>query len=331
MSTTDFRKQAVLLLALAGLPASLLLLYLNVQRELWTLVAVNALAVAVLAGVGFYLVRGGRLAVAGTYVLLVTVAWVLLATYLLGLQAVFWIYIFPWLAYMFFGPRTGAVINVLLALVFAASLSLVHNAGNGDSFIYVTIVLSYGFVAIMAYLYEQARERAERMLEELSTIDTLTGAFNRRKFDEVLQLETQRAARYRLPLSVILFDVDHFKRINDDLGHHTGDQVLRELGEFVKSHIRASDYLFRYGGEEFLVMCPVTGDGPASELAEKLRLGVEAHEFSRAGRITISAGVASLREGDTDDALLKRADDGLYSAKSEGRNRTVALSDGAPA
>jgi diguanylate cyclase (GGDEF)-like protein len=325
MNTTDFRRQAVLLLALAGLPASLLLLYLNVQRELTAVIVVNVAAIAVLAGTSLYLARGGRLAVAGTYILVITVSWVLVATYYLGLLAVFWIYLFPWLAYMFFGPRTGAVINVLLALIFAASLSLIRTDGNGDGFIHVTIVLSYGFVAIMAYLYEQARERAEHRLEELSTIDTLTGAYNRRKFDDVLEIEIQRAARYRLPLSAILFDVDHFKRINDELGHHTGDEVLRELADFVKRHIRGSDYLIRYGGEEFLVLCPVTGRGPATDLAEKLRLGIEAHAFARAEHITISAGVATLREGDTHDTLLKRADDGLYEAKEHGRNRTASL------
>jgi diguanylate cyclase (GGDEF)-like protein len=164
-------------------------------------------------------------------------------------------------------------------------------------------------------------EKALSRLEELATTDQLTGAYNRRKFEEIASEEIKRADRYELPLSLIAFDIDFFKRVNDVFGHLNGDMVLRDVTAMVRGDIRESDALVRWGGEEFIVLSPETGLDEAVEQAEKIRRKIAAHRFGEVGSITVSLGVAGYRAGEEIDSLIKRADDALYSAKSNGRNR----------
>ena len=175
------------------------------------------------------------------------------------------------------------------------------------------------------------RVRTEERLKQLATTDTLTGVCNRRRFDEMLANEIQRATRFATPLSLILFDIDHFKRVNDTYGHQTGDQVLIQLAVTVGSAIRATDLLARWGGEEFVLLLPGSDQNAARVLAEKLRLRVASQDFSDVDRITCSFGVAAWEPHDTADALLKKADDALYRAKKNGRNRVeIMLPAGEP-
>lgn len=154
-----------------------------------------------------------------------------------------------------------------------------------------------------------------------SSRDYLTGAYNRRKFDELLDLEIERVKRYGRPLSLALLDIDHFKRVNDAQGHQAGDSVLQELTSIVVKHIRELDSFARYGGEEFVVLTPGTNLAGARRLAEKLRRIIEDHTFLGLNRITVSLGVAQLGAEDTAATLFERADAALYRAKAKGRNR----------
>ena len=173
---------------------------------------------------------------------------------------------------------------------------------------------------------EQANEAlraANEELQRLATTDTLTGVWNRRHFEQVVAAEIQRAGRYGEPLSLLLFDIDHFKAINDTHGHLVGDRVLIGLSQRVREHLRGVDMLARWGGEEFVVMLPhCTGD-QAEHLAEKLRALIAAEPFPGVGRVTSSFGVAQFRPPESADAWLNRADDALYQAKAAGRNRVV--------
>ncbi len=171
------------------------------------------------------------------------------------------------------------------------------------------------------------RKRLDDKLKRLATTDVLTGAYNRIGFDEIIEREMESAKRYRKPLSVILFDIDHFKRVNDTFGHHTGDAVLRQLAKIVRNTVRKVDYFIRWGGEEFLIVSEETDGGQARIMAERLRKRVEEHVFGEAGRITISCGVAEFGGEDTENTLLKRADDALYRAKRQGRNRVVYVTE----
>jgi|GEM_PF-3020440 len=167
----------------------------------------------------------------------------------------------------------------------------------------------------------EALMRLNIRLEELATTDALTGAFNRRRFYELLNDELQRAARYGKAFSVIMFDIDHFKRVNDTFGHAVGDAVLKGLACIVRDSLRASDRLTRWGGEEFVVLAPETAGHEALTLAERIRERVRDEAFPTAGAVTISLGVAEHRPDESGDDLLGRADAALYRAKENGRDR----------
>ena len=162
-------------------------------------------------------------------------------------------------------------------------------------------------------------------LERLATTDVLTGAWNRRKFNDLLTAELARGRRYGQDLALILFDVDHFKRVNDAFGHDVGDTVLSELAALTRSEIREVDALARWGGEEFIVLCPGTAGAGARELAERIREACAAHVFSSAGTVTVSAGVTCRSAADTAETLFTRVDTALYEAKRSGRDRVKLL------
>ncbi len=167
-------------------------------------------------------------------------------------------------------------------------------------------------------------EGDHKVIERLSVTDKLTQLYNRTKIDELFLLELGKARRYGNALSVVLLDLDHFKQVNDTYGHQTGDLVLRNLAETLRRNVRDSDHIGRWGGEEFVILAPSTDLEQARALAEKLRAAIAGHDFAEVGHKTASFGVATWRDGDDEDSMTKRADECLYMAKGEGRNRVVA-------
>lgn len=165
--------------------------------------------------------------------------------------------------------------------------------------------------------------KKKKKLSELAYRDGLTGLFNRRYFDDRLKDEIARAKRYSRDLTLILTDIDHFKRFNDDFGHQKGDEVLILVGNIIKENSRQNDTVARYGGEEMAMILPETPLDMAAKVAEKLRTAVIMEAEKKAGvKITISLGVAGYNvDRDSVTALVKAADDALYLAKEKGRNR----------
>lgn len=180
-------------------------------------------------------------------------------------------------------------------------------------------------------LRAELREK-NAILERLSTTDDLTGLRNRRFVGDVLAVEVLRATRYGAPLAILMADVDHFKRVNDEHGHPAGDAVLAFVGRTIAQALRATDVAGRYGGEEFLIVQPNTDVAGAAAFGERLRCAIEASECEIPGGgrvgISISAGVAQLAPGEKVDALVRRADAALYAAKDAGRNRVEAAPRG---
>lgn len=162
---------------------------------------------------------------------------------------------------------------------------------------------------------------AKEVAEKLAVTDRLTGLFNRLKLDQAFASEYKRCLRYAHPLSVVIFDLDHFKSVNDTFGHQVGDDVLVAVAGILQECVRTVDIAGRWGGEEFLVISPDTDALGAGKLAEKIRERIEAHNFNGVGHKTASFGVAEYTEGDTIDILTSRADTALYRAKTAGRNR----------
>ncbi len=182
-----------------------------------------------------------------------------------------------------------------------------------------------GEIAIImerTFLYEE--------IKEMSIKDPLTGVYNRRKLEEDLNHEVSRAKRYNRNFSILMIDVDWFKKYNDTHGHQKGDELLKRIVEILKSCLRASDRIYRYGGEEFVVLLPETPRERAYVAAERLRKRIEQEKFFGAeksqpeGKVTISIGVAGFPDdGKNWEEILRKADSALYRAKEEGRNRVV--------
>ena len=168
-----------------------------------------------------------------------------------------------------------------------------------------------------------ALKQAEAELQRLSTTDPLTGAYNRRMLMDLLTKELQRTDRYGDHFSLLMFDIDHFKMVNDQYGHDAGDRVLVEIVRLSMEIIRETDALARWGGEEFMVLLPRTDGTMAHIMGERLRQRVAGHAFADGCHLTISVGVTSLGPDDTIDSLLKRVDEAMYKAKKSGRNLVV--------
>ncbi len=184
--------------------------------------------------------------------------------------------------------------------------------------IIVLIVLGY---ALYLRMEIKKRELLENKLKKLATMDKLTNIYNRYKMDLSLDEQIEISKRYNRELSVIFFDIDHFKKINDKYGHKIGDSVLIELSRLVEKSIRKSDIFGRWGGEEFLIILPETSRIEAVKLAEKLRKKIEDHKFEKIKKLTCSFGVTNFKPNDTSESIMIRVDKNLYLAKQAGRNR----------
>lgn len=181
-----------------------------------------------------------------------------------------------------------------------------------------TVIIVYFYLVLVRMLKRKIRE-----INEMSTTDSLTKIHNRKKFEEVLNREIHRFKRYKQKLSVIMFDIDHFKKVNDTYGHDVGDLVLVTVAQIVQRAVRNTDLLARWGGEEFMILATNTDCGETGHFAERIRQDIEKFDFDIVEKVTCSFGVAAYREKDTPESFLKRADDALYRSKENGRNRVT--------
>lgn len=211
------------------------------------------------------------------------------------------------------------------------SISNKHVSINVQSRIDHTLVLQVaGGAALLLLLalvwnrklaqYNHRLAQLNLELERLSVTDRLTGLFNRLKLDVVLTGEIDRASRFTQPFSLILIDIDYFKQVNDRYGHPVGDQVLEQFANILLRKTRKVDTVGRWGGEEFLIICPNTDGAGARQLAESLRVAIEEHNFPIVGRMTASFGVSGFQANDQANDIVARADEALYTAKHDGRN-----------
>lgn len=166
-----------------------------------------------------------------------------------------------------------------------------------------------------------AQKQAEELLSTQASTDELTGIANRRQFDRTCQTEMQRAERFQLPLALLMLDIDHFKNINDTLGHQLGDRVLVELSNLIASVIRGQDFFARWGGEEFVILSPSRDMKGAQQFAEKLRTAIESHSFPGVQQLTCSFGLTEYKHKESTESFFRRVDAALYLAKEKGRNR----------
>ncbi len=175
---------------------------------------------------------------------------------------------------------------------------------------------------------KQLQQELEKSQQEAQT-DALTGLINRRGLEKKFEIERIRAKQNDLPFSIIMVDIDHFKRVNDAFGHLVGDSLLRSIAHLLKTHLRKNDIAARYGGEEFLILLPETGIKGATTVAQKIQKTMATKEWKlkqsgeTMGKITVSMGISLYRLNESEESLIKRADDALFLAKNKGRDQII--------
>ena len=248
-----------------------------------------------------------------------------------------WVFFFPIFAMTINGPKLGLRYTVLfltLLLIFAYNGIGIWQEGLWSELGFIRLTAALLILTFIIYIHEislmNARQQAKQVLDELqtlSTIDELTKISNRRNINEALYKAIQNSERYETPLSLTLFDIDDFKKINDQCGHLIGDKVLCEMVQEIKKIIRATDDFGRWGGEEFLIVLPHETIDSAMPFCEKIRACIEKINFSEyPEHITCSFGVAQLQPGMTAEQLVDQADKALYIAKQSGKNQVQTLS-----
>jgi diguanylate cyclase (GGDEF)-like protein len=181
-------------------------------------------------------------------------------------------------------------------------------------------------VSAFSALFIRVITAQQRKLQALVITDPLTGLLNRTLLNDTLAQAIQHNARSGVPMTLASLDLDHFKAINDTLGHDAGDAVLRGVGELLRKRVRRVDKLFRPGGEEFLALFYGANSENGKHLAEELRHAIATHELLPGHTVTVSIGVATLLPGEDQTKWMKRSDENLYHAKARGRNQVVATS-----
>jgi len=221
-------------------------------------------------------------------------------------------------------PRAREIVHLINAM--RSRLDLIGASAAGLPDVAAEIQVCQSQLRDLEWMLWDFSQASEQLAHD-ARHDALTKVWNRRAFDECLSLQLAIANRYQTVFSVVLFDIDAFKQINDAHGHLVGDAVLSQLAQGVQNSVRASDLFARYGGEEFAAVLPQTGLQGAVSIAERVRKSIASTPFVVVGGevfVNVSAGVTEFEPGDTVDSILARADAALYEAKQAGRNRTAA-------
>jgi diguanylate cyclase (GGDEF)-like protein len=226
----------------------------------------------------------------------------------MGLLASFWIFASAVANYYIVDRYQALAINVIACL---ASAWLAFDSVD----MAFRFSAAFGMINVFLFAFSAQLEKKNLELDRMLTVDPLTRAGNRTALEDALRRVKSQYTRAHIPATVIMLDLDNFKEINDTQGHTAGDQVLRRMSSLIQSRLRPTDKLFRFGGEEFLVITENTSINQAAYLAEDIRKMIEAERG-----LTISAGLAELRADESTDQLINRADRALYKAKSMGRN-----------
>lgn len=247
-----------------------------------------------------------------------------------------WVVFLPIFVMTILGVHRGLVLS-LIYYVYIVGISFwgieIWQAGewNFQSAIRLSIALAVLIIIVYSYeislfLYRQREEEHLKKLEVLSTQDFLTGLYNRGHITQILQDELERAQRYNSTFSVAVLDLDDFKKINDTYGHNVGDKVLQNVSRCLQTHVRKTERIGRWGGEEFLVLFPNTKENDAFQVCQKLNQALKETDFREIPAVTISIGVCEYRKEHDLTYLISQADKALYRGKQEGKNQVVSCS-----
>jgi len=272
--------------------------------------------VGALAGGAVYTVLRQHPGHTGNLIAVIATAAILATLARIGPDALYWAFPFTLINYYIFSLRWALLINGLfLAAFFPLAYTLVPLPH------FSRVVATVLITNLIAVVFSHTVQRNQNELSRLATRDPLTGLGNRRSLDQALARCIDYRERYGSEAVVVVLDLDHFKGVNDNLGHHRGDDVLVESARALARRLRKTDGLYRFGGEEFVAILTETGREEGLQVAEALRRLVAGYAFSDGVQLTVSAGLAELADWDTPESWLGRADAALYRAKTAGRNR----------
>lgn len=313
-----YRGRVIYMLAIVGIVVMLPVAIKNFMQGQYALGIGDAFGILILAVDAIAIRRKRRPPVPFALILIPAIAGVLLTMRWQGFSGALWSY--P-VVLLFHFALSRRVANVYCLLQLVGTSLMVYQLAGLDATVryFVTLLLTILLINLALNIVDDLHHR----LVAQSCVDPLTGAYNRRHMESCLDHAIARSRRDGTPASLLLIDIDHFKRINDSHGHAAGDQVLREMVAVINGHARQRDLLFRTGGEEFLLLLPDTHEDDALRLAEALRVAVAGQFCTHAAPVTVSIGVSERRRDESMDAWLKQADDALYQAKETGRNRVV--------
>ncbi len=236
--------------------------------------------------------------------------------YLKGAHQIYWAYPATVLVYFLLKPGTALNFTLLSILALVPLVYKEAHSING-----IAIVVTLLMTNMFAYIFASQMNKQRKKLLKQATIDPLTKTGNRRALKQKMKAVIAAFHRSGTPVSLLLLDLDHFKKINDSYGHNEGDRFLSKLSRLIKSRIRSTDNLYRFGGEEFIIIAENTTAPAARVLAEELRSTIEKTAIIPDCLATLSFGIAELQHNTTDEQWIKTADDALFEAKQSGRNK----------
>jgi diguanylate cyclase len=308
-----------LILSAAGSLGVLPFAILRYMQGAWAAAVMDTLIVVGFFAFGTYVYLTQRVRVASVAIALICSAGVLATVYVVGPQQVYWA--FPALIGIFYLLRPREAVVLAIVTLLALIPVLLPAADSQET---TTVVVTFVVTSMIALAFSLITNRQREQLLVLATKDPLTGAGNRRGLDAKVGEVVNSFKRTGTRSSLVLLDLDHFKKVNDIHGHAVGDQILKSVTEIINLRIRVTDSLYRIGGEEFIVVLEGADLHKAVHLAEQLRTLVDANELVPDHAVTISLGVAELKGGESPNDWLHRADEALYRAKDAGRNSTSA-------
>jgi len=308
-----------LILSAAGSLGVLPFAILRYMQGDWVAAIMDTMIVAGFFAFGTYVYYTQRVRVASVAIALICAAGVLSTIYIIGPRQVYWV--FPALIGIFYLLRPREAVALAVVTLLALIPTLLSSADSQET---TTLIVTFIVTSMIAFAFSLITNRQREQLLVLATKDPLTGAGNRRGLDSKLTEVVNSFKRTGASSSLILLDLDHFKAVNDIYGHAVGDQILKRITEIINLRIRVTDSIYRVGGEEFIVVLEGADLHKGVHLAEQLRTLVDANELVPDHAVTISLGVAELKEGESANDWLHRADEALYRAKDAGRNSTSA-------
>ena len=308
----------IIMLALAGGTAIAPFAIIRMLDGDWFVATADSTMVVGMYILGAYVYFRRNVKYASIALAVLAVSGVVTVIHLKGHALLYWVYPTMVGVYYILNPRTANYITSIGVIALVPAL-----VRDMEMMGFIAALMTLVVINIYAYVFSFKMQEQREQLSLLTRKDPLTGVGNRRALEEKLDEYTISQKRTKLVASLIMIDIDYFKKINDVFGHIVGDQVLIRLTEIINSRIRMSDNLYRFGGEEFVIIAVGTVASSAENLAEDLRNMVESANLLPE-TVTISLGVAEYQKGETGDDWLHRCDTALYEAKNLGRNRVCS-------